>query len=105
MLAECDNFSCYQESGYAVPIRGRIEVHSELPIFHTVNCNSGGHMMSGLVSIIIPAHDRGFIIREALESVISQSYQRWEALVVDDGSTDDTSEIVKEYARKDSRIS
>jgi len=52
----------------------------------------------------MPAFNRGFIIREALESVLNQTYQDWEALIVNDGSNDDTSEVVKEYTRKDSRI-
>ncbi|PYJ71675.1 MAG: hypothetical protein DME76_01130 [Verrucomicrobia bacterium] len=60
--------------------------------------------MQGLVSIVIPAFNRGFMIREALESILRQTYQDWEALIVNDGSTDDTSEVVKEYRRKDSRI-
>src|SRR5947209_20401660 len=61
--------------------------------------------MQGLVSIVIPAFNRGFMIREALESILRQTYQDWEAWIVSDGSTDDTSEVVKEYRRKDSRIS
>jgi glycosyltransferase involved in cell wall biosynthesis len=60
--------------------------------------------MQGLVSVVVPAFNRGFIIRAALESVLEQTYQNWEALVVNDGSTDDTSEVVREYATKDSRI-
>ena len=60
--------------------------------------------MKGLVSIVIRALNKGFIIREALESILEQTYQDGEALVVNDGSTDDTSEVVKEYTRKDSRI-
>ena len=60
--------------------------------------------MKGLLSIVIRALNKGFIIREALESILEQTYQDWEALVVNDGSTDDTSEVVKEYTRKDSRI-
>ena len=55
-------------------------------------------------SVVMPAFNRGFIIREALESILEQTYQDGEALVVNDGSTDDTSEVVKEYTRKDSRI-
>jgi len=38
--------------------------------------------MKGLVSIVVPAFNRGFIIREALESILEQTYQDWVALVV-----------------------
>jgi glycosyltransferase involved in cell wall biosynthesis len=60
--------------------------------------------MSELVSIIIPVFNRAFVIREALESVLNQTYQNWEAVIVNDGSTDDTSEIVKACMRQDSRL-
>jgi glycosyltransferase involved in cell wall biosynthesis len=60
--------------------------------------------MSGLVSVVIPAFNRGFIIGHALESVLNQTYQDWEAWIVNDGSTDETNEVVKDYTRKDSRI-
>jgi glycosyltransferase involved in cell wall biosynthesis len=60
--------------------------------------------MSELVSIIIPVFNRAFVIREALESVLNQTYQNWEAVIVNDGSTDDTSEIVKACMRLDSRL-
>lgn len=58
-----------------------------------------------LISIIIPAYNRGGIISETLESVLSQSYPFWECIVVDDHSTDDTAAIVKSYANRDQRIS
>jgi glycosyltransferase involved in cell wall biosynthesis len=60
--------------------------------------------MSELVSIIIPVFNRALMIREALESVLNQTYQDWEAVIVNDGSTDDTSEIVKACMRQDSRL-
>lgn len=43
-----------------------------------------------LVSIIIPTFNRKEIIKRAIESVIKQTYENWELIVVDDGSTDDT---------------
>ncbi len=61
--------------------------------------------MQGLVSKVEPAFNRGFIIGRALESLLAQTYQDWEALIVNDGSTDDTSEVVKEYRTRDTRIS
>ena len=43
-------------------------------------------------------------IKEAIESVIAQTYTNWELFVIDDGSTDRTAEIARSYAEKDSRI-
>ena len=58
-----------------------------------------------LISVIIPAYNAEEFIAKTLESVLSQTYQNIEILVVDDGSTDTTAEIVKSFAQKDSRIS
>ena len=49
------------------------------------------------VSIVLPAFNHGKYLREAIESVLSQSYANIELLVFDDGSTDDTSEILASY--------
>lgn len=57
-----------------------------------------------LVSIIIPNYNKANFIEETLHSVIAQSWQGWEALVVDDGSTDNSIEIIKRVAEKDDRI-
>lgn len=56
------------------------------------------------VSIIIPAYNVDKYIHRALESTIGQTYKNIEIAVVDDGSTDETLNIVKKYASKDSRI-
>ena len=45
-----------------------------------------------LVSVIIPAFNRGWVVAEAVESVIAQDYHPLEIIVADDGSTDDTIE-------------
>ena len=58
-----------------------------------------------LISVIIPAYNAETFLAKTLESVLSQTYQNIEILVVDDGSTDTTAEIVKSFAKKDSRIS
>lgn len=56
------------------------------------------------VSVIIPAYNAEKFIGATLDSVIAQSFPDWEAVVVDDGSTDGTAAIVKDYAGRDSRI-
>ena len=59
-------------------------------------------MVDGLVSIIMPSWNTGRFIAESIESVLHQTYQNWELLIVDDCSTDDTDVVVESF--KDSRI-
>ena len=60
--------------------------------------------MKSLVSIIIPTYNRALLIGETLDSIIAQTYINWECIIVDDGSTDDTIDLVKKYCEKDTRI-
>lgn len=60
--------------------------------------------MKGKVSIIIPVYNLEEYIRAAIESVITQSYENWEAIIVDDGSRDKSPLIIDEYAQLDKRI-
>ncbi|MBP92713.1 MAG: hypothetical protein CMC55_01200 [Flavobacteriaceae bacterium] len=57
-----------------------------------------------LVSIIIPTYNRAHLLGETLDSVLAQTYPNWECLVVDDGSTDGTAELLNHYIAKDSRF-
>ena len=57
------------------------------------------------VSLIIPIFNRVDYIGETLESIIEQSYKEWDCIVVDDGSTDHTEELLEFYCEKDPRIS
>ena len=50
-----------------------------------------------LISVIIPTYNRGWIIEEAVDSVLSQVYRDFELIIVDDGSTDNTLEILNSY--------
>ena len=53
-------------------------------------------------SIIIPTYNRAAFLPKAIESVLAQTYTDWELIVVDDGSTDNTKDVVAQYP--DSRI-
>lgn len=59
-------------------------------------------MIDGLVSVIMPSWNTGRFIAESINSVIAQTYENWELIIVDDCSTDDTDEIVASFA--DDRI-
>jgi len=56
------------------------------------------------VTVVIPCYNQGRFLGEAVESVLSQSYQDLEVVVVDDGSTDNTAEVASSYTRRDSRV-
>lgn len=57
-----------------------------------------------LVSIIVPCYNNETTIIETIESVISQTSPHWELICVDDGSQDNTVNVIKQYCEKDSRI-
>lgn len=57
-----------------------------------------------LVSIITPCYNSELYISETIESVIAQTFQNWEMLIVDDCSNDDSAKIIKEYVATDPRI-
>lgn len=60
--------------------------------------------MNPTFSIIIPVYDVAPYLRECLDSVLAQTFTNWEAICVDDGSTDGSSTILDEYAAKDGRF-
>ena len=61
-------------------------------------------MLQPLVSIIIPTFNRAHLIGETLDSVLAQTYTNWECIIVDDGSTDTTDEVVDGYVARDVRF-
>ena len=65
---------------------------------------SGGYevnrMIDGLVSIIMPSWNTGKFIAESIQSVVNQTYENWELIIVDDCSTDNTDEVVAMFNDK-----
>ncbi|MCT4706780.1 glycosyltransferase [Enterobacteriaceae bacterium H16N7] len=60
--------------------------------------------MKELVSIIMPTFNSAKTVSESISSILNQTYTNWELLVTDDCSTDDTLEIIKNFAASDKRI-
>lgn len=60
--------------------------------------------MKPLISVIIPSHNEGKTIGTAIQSMLDQSYNNLEIIIVDDNSKDNTKEIVSQFERKDNRI-
>ena len=60
--------------------------------------------MSQLVSIIMPCYNAAPYIAQSIDSVLAQTYEDWELLITDDGSTDKSVDIIQAYCDKDERI-
>ena len=61
-------------------------------------------LSQSLISIIMPAYNVENFISQSIESVINQTYQNWELIIIDDGSTDKTKDICNKYNNSDTRI-
>lgn len=61
-------------------------------------------MIKNMVSIITPCYNGSRFISQTIDSVLAQSWRRWEMIIVDDGSTDHSAEIIEKYSGKDRRI-
>lgn len=66
----------------------------------TMRCPS----QPGLVSIVLPVYNGEHYVSEVIESILSQTYSNFELIIVNDGSADDTPEIVDSFAARDHRI-
>ena len=53
-----------------------------------------------LISIIIPAYNVADFLPKCLDSILAQTYENWEAILIDDGSTDRSGEILDQYASR-----
>ena len=61
-------------------------------------------MENSLISVIIPIYNGEKFLHECIESILKQTYQEWELLLLDDGSIDHTYDICVKYLQKDSRV-
>lgn len=61
-------------------------------------------MIDPEISVVMPAYKGALFIRDALQSVLAQTFPDWELVCVDDGSKDGSGDIAAEYAERDSRI-
>ena len=59
---------------------------------------------SPFVTVVTPTFNRDQLIGRAIKSVMNQTYRNWELIIIDDGSTDNTYNVVQEYIKKDQRI-
>ena len=62
------------------------------------------HNHSPLVSIILCTYNRAHLVRRAIASVLTQSYRNWELIIIDDGSADDTWQVVMPVVKSDPRV-
>ena len=56
------------------------------------------------ISIVVPAYNIAGYLPRCLDSILDQTYKNIEVIVVNDGSKDNTEEVIREYCQKDSRI-
>ncbi len=72
---------------------------SDLEVADPISTPAAGSAppQANLVSVVIPCYNHAQFLAHAIESVLAQSYSNFELIVVDDGSTDDTAEVVKRY--------
>jgi len=61
--------------------------------------------MNPVISIIVPCYNQAQYLEECLQSILSQTYQDWECIIVNDGSPDNTGKIAQKWVEKDKRFS
>jgi GT2 family glycosyltransferase/glycosyltransferase involved in cell wall biosynthesis len=80
------------------------EIHRNLDFLRQLEANTlllskqfSNRPQENLVSVIMATYNRNETIRISMESVVSQTYTNWELIIIDDGSTDNTVEVVQEF--------
>lgn len=85
---------------YAFDTYRRERMSSYKPDLSSLRCPG----TPGLVSIVLPVYNCADMVRQSLDSILSQTYAEFELIAINDGSTDETGQILEEYARRDQRI-
>src|SRR6202008_2418581 len=97
--------SCFDLNGTGVCLFRRKEMNvsaiSDLPSLSQMRA---GQLNESGISLVIPVHNAAMTLTATLRSVIQQSYAEWEAIIVDDGSTDRTRAIATDFAQRDPRF-
>lgn len=57
-----------------------------------------------IVSVIIPTYNRAHLVSRSIQSVLNQTYQDFELIIIDDGSNDNTEDVIEEFQKKDKKI-
>ena len=57
-----------------------------------------------LISVILPTYNNGDMISECIDSVLCQTYENFELIIVNDGSTDDSESVLGKYSKRDGRV-
>jgi len=73
-------------------------------ICEIVKANNENYIHPTLLSVLMPVYNRESLVKQSIESVLRQSFEDFEFIIYDDGSTDNTVKIIEECAEKDKRI-
>lgn len=60
--------------------------------------------MDRLISVILPTYNNGDMISECIDSVLCQTYENFELIIINDGSTDDSESVLGKYSKRDGRV-
>ena len=97
--AQCRRRAFRQSGTVACCAEKSPEPPKKIAVAHRADTRADGALPPpNLVSVIIPCYNHGHFLEQAIESVLAQSYLDFEIIVVDDGSTDNTTEVVRRHS-------
>jgi polysaccharide pyruvyl transferase WcaK-like protein len=99
----CDKFKTLKENCNKKYLNEIKKIHKIITNTE-LNRPANSYLEKPKITVLLPTYNRPTFTKEAIESIIQQTYTNWELLIYDDGSTDDTVEIIKSYIELDNRI-